>query len=145
MSTLVPIQLEDGMVLYIEAQDDAAVSPTAPVVETGEVTRGGQKGITLPTPRINPVQSMEMVQNTIRTYTYYCLTAFKNFGAANVDEVTLEFGVNLSAEGGLPYIASGKAQSNLKITVKCSYPNEAKTQTTTEARTSTESSTETNL
>jgi len=125
LSTLVPIQLEDGMVLYIEAQEGTEpttiASPIA--VNTGEQTRGGQKGLpSLASPRVNPTQSMQMVQSTIRTYAYYCMTAFKNFGAANVDEVTLEFGVNLSADAGIPYIASGKAQSNLKITVKCTYP-----------------------
>lgn len=72
-------------------------------------------------PRPTPAQSMEMLQSTIRTYTLYCLNAFKNVGSANVDEVTLEFGIGVSADAGVPYIASGKAQSNLKITVKCTY------------------------
>jgi hypothetical protein len=114
------------MVLYIEAQagaETASVSSPSPIHATGEHTRTGQKGLPgLATPRVNPAQSMQLVQSTIRTYTYYCLSAFKNFAAADVDEVTLEFGVNLSADAGIPYIASGKAQSNLKITVKCSYP-----------------------
>jgi hypothetical protein len=81
---------------------------------------GGAKGVGLST-RLNPTQSMQLVQSTIRTYTVYCLNAFKNISLANVNEVTLEFGVNLSADAGIPYIASGKAQSNLKITVKCSF------------------------
>ena len=125
MTKIVPVQLDNGTVLYIEAQDDAETSPIAPQVpiEEGEQRRGGAKGIGDPRMpfRPSPTQSMEMVQNTIRTYTVYCLNAFKNCAAANVDEVTLEFGVNLSADAGIPYIASGKAQSNLKITVKCSY------------------------
>lgn len=125
MSTLVPIQLDNGMVLYIEAQEDAD-TPTLiapPSVETGEQTRGGQKGLPgLNKPQIDAAQSMQMVQTTIRTYATYCMNAFKNFGEANLSEVTLEFGVNLSADAGIPYIASGKAQSNLKITVKCTYP-----------------------
>ena len=125
MTKIVPVQLDNGTVLYIEAQDDAETAPIAPQVPTeeGEQRRGGAKGISDPRMpfRPSPTQSMEMVQNTIRTYTVYCLNAFKNCGAANVDEVTLEFGVNLSADAGIPYIASGKAQSNLKITVKCSY------------------------
>ncbi len=124
MTRIVPVQLEDGNVLYIEAQDDAAtpISPSPAGHETGEVQRSGAKGIGIGTAtRINPAQSMQMVQGTIRTYTAYCLNAFKNFSAANVDEVTLEFGINISADAGIPYIASGKAQSNLKITVKCSY------------------------
>jgi len=127
VSTLVPLHLEDGMVIYIEAQEDvepAAIVPS-PSVENGEQTRGGQKGIpSFSPPHINPAQSMHLLQNTIRTYAYYCMTAFKDFGTANVDEVTLEFGINLSADAGIPYIASGKAQSNLKITVKCTYPKE---------------------
>lgn len=127
MTTLIPIQLEDGMVLYVEAQEGATPTEITPqpTPETGEQTRGRQKGLpSLNAPRTHPAQSMQMVQSTIRTYAYYCMTAFKNFGAANVDEVTLEFGVNLSADAGIPYIASGKAQSNLKITVKCTYPKE---------------------
>lgn len=126
MTTLVPVQIADGMTIYIEAQEDTTTSSVAPPTaypETGEQQRGGQKGLpTFNTPQMNPAQSMQMVQSTIRTYAYYCMTAFKNFGAANVNEVTLEFGVNLSADAGIPYIASGKAQSNLKITVKCTYP-----------------------
>ncbi len=126
MTKIVPVQLDNGTVLYIEAQDEAEappITPQSPSEETIEQRRGGAKGIGDPRMpfRPSPTQSMEMVQNTIRTYTTYCLDAFKNCGAANVDEVTLEFGVNLSADAGIPYIASGKAQSNLKITVKCSY------------------------
>lgn len=122
LTKLVPVQLEDGSVLYVEAQDD---TETTPIVSTdpsdsGEQRRGGAKGIGIPA-RVNPAQSMQMVQSTIRTYTVYCLNAFKDISLANVDEVTLEFGVNLSADAGIPYIASGKAQSNLKITVKCSF------------------------
>lgn len=125
MTKIVPVQLNNGTVLYIEAQDEAeapSTMPQAPIEEGGEERRVGMKGSDPKMPfRPNPTQSMEMVQNTIRTYTVYCLNAFKNCAAANVDEVTLEFGVNLSADAGIPYIASGKAQSNLKITVKCSY------------------------
>ena len=126
MSKIVPVQLDNGTVLYIEAQDDAEaplVAPPIPGENAEEQRRGGAKGIgDLRMPlRPTPTQSMQMVQSTIRTYTVYCLNAFKNCGAANVDEVTLEFGINLSADAGIPYIASGKAQSNLKITVKCSY------------------------
>jgi Trypsin-co-occurring domain 1 len=126
MTKIVPVQLDNGTVLYIEAQDDtetAPILPQAPIDEAGEQRRGGAKGIADPRMafRPTPTQSMQMVQSTIRTYTTYCLDAFKNCAAANVDEVTLEFGINLSADAGIPYIASGKAQSNLKITVKCSY------------------------
>jgi hypothetical protein len=126
LTKIVPVQLDNGTVLYVEAQDETeapSIAPPSPLDETVEQRRGGAKGIGDPRLpfRPTPTQSMQMVQSTIRTYTTYCLDAFKNCAAANVDEVTLEFGINLSADAGIPYIASGKAQSNLKITVKCSY------------------------
>lgn len=129
LTKLVPVQLEDGSVLYVEAQDDTettSIVSTDPF-DSGEQRRGGAKGINIPA-RVNPAQSMQMVQSTIRTYTVYCLNAFKDISLANVDEVTLEFGVNLSADAGIPYIASGKAQSNLKITVKCSFDKKESTE-----------------
>ena len=114
MSKLVPIQLDNGMLLYIEAQDETETpslpSPTlAP--EPEEQTRGGQKGLPIKKPQISMEQSMHLVQNTIRTYAKYCMDSFQNLGNANLSEVTLEFGVNLSADAGIPYIASGKAQN----------------------------------
>lgn len=123
LAKLIPVQLEDGTILYIEAQEEterAEIVSQEPYESNGEQRRGGAKGVGLST-RLNPTQSMQLVQSTIRTYTVYCLNAFKNISLANVNEVTLEFGVNLSADAGIPYIASGKAQSNLKITVKCSF------------------------
>lgn len=128
LTQVVPVQLDDGTIVYVEAQQNTE----APTLPNGypemevEQRRGGQKGLlkTLATPP-SPAQSMQMVQNTIRSYTTYSLNAFKNLGSANVDEVTLEFGINFSADAGVPYIANGKAQSSLKITVKCSYANQS--------------------
>lgn len=127
MSKLVPIQLDNGALLYIEAQDDAETPSLAPVPvapEGEEQSRGGQKGLPTRKPPVDMAQSMQLVQNTIRTYASYCMDSFQNLGNASLSEVTLEFGINLSADAGIPYIASGKAQSNLKITVKCTYPKE---------------------
>lgn len=130
---VVPVQLDDGTIVYVEAEQNTASPelsngyPTNgyPEMEV-EQKKGGHKGLlkTLSAPP-SPSQSMQMVQNTIRSYTTYSLNAFKNLGSANVDEVTLEFGINFSADAGVPYIANGKAQSSLKITVKCSYANQS--------------------
>ena len=124
---LVPIQSDDGTIIYIEAQENIENSPISGTLPTGnseEQRRGGGKG--WPGAGVKAMgsdSSMQMVQNTLRSYTAYTLNAFKNFGAGNIDEVTLEFGINFSADAGVPYIANGKAQSSMKITVKCSYNN----------------------
>lgn len=123
---LVPLQIDENTVLYVEAQSDTETLLTELLTseqEQPEQRRNGQKGWPSgPTPKtINSANSLKMLQSTIRAYAAYSLNAFKNFGAANVDEVTLEFGVSLSADAGIPYVASGKTESNLKITVKCTY------------------------
>ncbi|BAU43055.1 hypothetical protein O77CONTIG1_02877 [Leptolyngbya sp. O-77] len=41
---------------------------------------------------------------------------------ADVKKVTLEFGVNVSGVGGVPYIATGTAGCNIKIVVECAFP-----------------------
>lgn len=44
---------------------------------------------------------------------------------AEVSEVTLKFGVNISSEAGIPYIANAKGGCNMEITVKCEFPKKA--------------------
>ena len=128
---VVPMQLDDGTIFYVEAQEGTLpVAASAPVEESDEEEirerrKGIFDGVKSMTPKMpTPAQSMQIMQKTIRAYAGYSLAAFKNFGAANVDEVTLEFGINFSADAGVPYVANGKAQSSLKITVKCSYNNQ---------------------
>jgi hypothetical protein len=107
--TLIPLELEDGTVIHIQA--DA----------TNQVTRD-----------INPAQqalkqSFQQVQTLVRGYTAYTINAFKNMAAANVTEINLEFGVSISGKTGVPYIASGTADCNVKICVKCEFPTEPST------------------
>ena len=147
MAQLVPIQLEDGSEIYIEATEDASV--TAPVnndmfEEEEEVVRGGQKGWGggggsrgfngMPGGDSNgssigagaaaaAAQSFKAIEGTIRTYTKHTLSAFKDAKSmgGNIDKVTLEFGIRLSGEAGVPYVTKGTAESNLSITVECSF------------------------
>jgi hypothetical protein len=54
----------------------------------------------------------------------YALNAFKGMGTINVQEVSLKFGLKISAETGIPYITKGSADCNLEISVKCTFPNQ---------------------
>lgn len=101
---------------------------TDPTEATGEVTRSdldaGEKGWRSD-PRnaqIVATQSFQAIEGTIRAYTTYTLNAFKQVAIANVDKVTLEFGIEIGGEAGVPYVTKGTAKSNLKITVECSFP-----------------------
>lgn len=65
---------------------------------------------------------MQEVRKMIRGYAMYAVSAFKDFGAAEIEEVTLKFGLKLGGSAGIPYITEGKAESNLEIEVKCKFP-----------------------
>ena len=127
MSKIVPIELEDGVKIYIEANDVDAVSPVASAEPPAERRRGGQKGIgtgaaalaTAGTAAIS--QSFQAIEGTIRTYTSHTLRAFKEMATADVEKVTLQFGIQIGGEAGVPYVTKGTAESNLTITVECSF------------------------
>ncbi|MCC5625626.1 CU044_2847 family protein [Nostoc sp. CHAB 5715] len=61
--------------------------------------------------------------------TVYSLNAFKKIPIANIDKVTLEFGIKVGGEAGIPYVTKGTAESNLKVTVECSFPDQLEKQT----------------
>ena len=119
MTQLTPLKLEDGTVIYIEATEGVSVAPAS--TESGEErptsfdTRG-TRGI-----QQKMMQNFEAVEGTIRAYTSHTLNALKKVTDANIDKVTLEFGVTLGGEAGVPYVTKGTVESNLKIKVECSY------------------------
>lgn len=63
---------------------------------------------------------MQQAQNMIRGYTLYALNAFRNLGDANVEEISLKFGLKIGGKTGIPYITEGSADCNLEVSVKCS-------------------------
>jgi hypothetical protein len=130
MAQIKPIHLDDETIIYIEVTEEVDVleasnGETADSEETKPVKRG----------RVNPaeiqkqvLESFAPISKTIQAYTVYTLSAFKKVAIANVDKVTLEFGIELGGEAGVPYVTKGTAKSNLKITVECSFPEETKQQ-----------------
>lgn len=125
MTKVTPIRLEDGTVIYIEATEDV----DAPLVTTEDFTEDEEEApIKKGFSQKQFVQSFEAIQGTIRAYTVYTLNTFKKMPIPNVDKVTLEFGIELGGEAGVPYVTKGTAKSNLKITVECSFPKETEQQ-----------------
>lgn len=125
MKQLVPFQLDDGIVIYIEPSDDSQTLPPS----SGEQTRGDlgldPKGGAEVVAQ-QAVQAFRSMENTLKVYTKGVINAFKDLGEANVDKVKLEFGVNVGAEAGVPYVTKGTAECSLKITVECSFPDKEK-------------------
>lgn len=108
MTQLAPLTLNDGTVIYIETTDD--VDPVVnPAAGTGEITRT-EKGMS---EQVN--KNFYAMQATIRAYTTYTLDAFKQLAGANVNKVTLEFGIKMAGEAGVPYVTKGTAESISKL------------------------------
>jgi Trypsin-co-occurring domain 1 len=125
MTKLTPIQLDDNTIIYIEASEDVNIPPVATEEEEEEEALN-EKGMSPEVIRKQMAQNFQAIQGTIRAYTVYTLNAFKQMpiANANVDKVTLEFGIELGGEAGVPYVTKGTAKSNMKITVECSFPKE---------------------
>ncbi|TVQ18231.1 MAG: hypothetical protein EA367_15490, partial [Leptolyngbya sp. DLM2.Bin15] len=115
-----PLTLDDGTVIYIEVTDGIdnlpAEMPEAPEEPT-RTAKGASEQV---------MRRFQAMQSSIRAYTIYTLNAFKQMAGANVDKVTLEFGMKVAGEIGVPYITKGTTDANLKITVECSFPKDSK-------------------
>ncbi len=127
MTKLTPIKLDDNTIIYIEVTEDVdvpiiSIEEPAPDEEEALV----DKGVSPDQVRQKMMQNFGAIQNTIRAYTVYTLNAFKQIPVANVNKVTLEFGIEMGGEAGVPYVTKGTAKSNMKITVECSFPKEDK-------------------
>lgn len=117
MSTLTSITLENGATIYIETAEDVENVPKS---QTAEAT---PKTLTSKGTKEKIAQQFAAMQDTMRDYTNYALNAFKQVGGANIDKVTLEFGVKVAGEAGVPYVTKGTADATLKVTVECSFPD----------------------
>lgn len=96
--------------IYIESKDSPNLPPS-PEQSGGRPSMG-----------ISPAVKMQQARQMIRGYAAYALSAFKDFAAAEVEEVTLKFGIKIGGKTGIPYITEGHAESNLEIEVKCKFP-----------------------
>jgi NTP-dependent ternary system trypsin peptidase co-occuring protein len=76
--------------------------------------------------RTDAIARMQQARQMIRVYTLYALSAFKDFNTAEIEEVTLKFGIKMGGKAGIPYITEGSAESNLEIQVKCKFPDNQK-------------------
>ncbi|MFM7426856.1 MAG: CU044_2847 family protein [Elainella sp.] len=130
MPQLQSIQLDDGTLIYIKAAEDVVLPPVSGQVAPSETPREqtrtdlgtGEKGWIQDQLQTQSAQSFQAIESTIKAYTTYTLRAFRQVAIANVDKVTLEFGIEIGGEAGVPYVTKGTAKSNLKITVECSFP-----------------------
>jgi hypothetical protein len=131
MTQLTAIQLDDDTVIYVETTEDLEITTISSESPTEDEEEEGltDKGANPEKLRQQLIQHCQVIENTIRAYTIISLNAFKTKAIPDVNKVTLEFGIELGGEAGIPYVTKGTAKSNLKITVECSLPKQTEQQT----------------
>jgi hypothetical protein len=79
-------------------------------------------------PKEDLIVHLNKVHGTIRAYARYAIGAFKNLGGAEVEEITLKFGLKIGGKTGIPILTEGSAESNFEIQVKCKFPDSSNLQ-----------------
>lgn len=90
--------------------------------ETNSVTRGvdifERKGVMPPSSDTSTHQAVNKLGNVIQAMTATAASSVKDSSFGNVNKITLEFGVKLTGEVGIPFITSGKAEGAVNIKVE---------------------------
>jgi hypothetical protein len=109
--------------LAFEADGQVHQITVSPKLSTsGEYEEYGAMEDAIPEGIVPRIAQMHRTQSLIRTCAIQVVNAFRNLGAADVQEVNLKFGVKFGGKAGIPYITEGSAESNLEVSVKCTFP-----------------------
>lgn len=117
--------MSEAQQLFFEADgniDQIEINLSATEINPG--IEEEEDGIEYKDIRTDAIARMQQARQMIRAYTVYALSAFKDFNTAEIEEVTLKFGIKMGGKAGIPYITEGSAESNLEIQVKCKFPNQ---------------------
>jgi hypothetical protein len=120
MSELKRLLIEDnGKILEIYVESPA--TPPLPVpVDSGK--RPGEKGAT-----DEVLLRMSEIQEKIQTYANFAIGAFRHLAAAEVEEISLKFGIKLGGKTGIIF-TEGSAEGSMEVSVKCIFPITSKTE-----------------
>ncbi len=136
MSKVKKVQLDDHTFIFVEAAEVTDTSEVAIALseidsdqnaddsnddeETTRTAKGIRDWASQSSQRLQ-TQYQQTMDQLIQRYTSHTLQAFKDVAFADVKKVTLEFGIKVDAQTGVPYIASGTAECSVKISVECSF------------------------
>jgi hypothetical protein len=108
MAKLIELDLGDGRTVLVETDPEVSVPRSA--VGALAYQRTGRDGAW----RADVAQ----VQQTLRGFVDGSVAALQEVDA-DIERVTLEFGLSLGGDSGVPFIAKGGTAGALKVTVQC--------------------------
>lgn len=111
MTILKAMELENGQWVYMQVDENVTV-PDIPT-ETQDDSDFEHKGIKEQTKK-----AVDNLGDLIRSMSDTAAKALQDSAFGNVGKITLEFGVKLGGEAGIPYIANGKAEGSVNVKVE---------------------------
>lgn len=114
MATLKAMELENGQWVYVQVDENISFADTQ--TSTQSVTRGGgfeRKGI-----GEHAHQAVDKLGDVIRAMSDTAAQSLQDSAFGNVSKITLEFGIKLGGEAGIPFITSGKAEGSVNVKVE---------------------------
>ena len=129
MAELQRLLIEDDgktIELYVESPP----LPTPSLSEPMRSHRPGAKGLTPGQTTEAILLKMADIQKKIQTYANFAIGAFQHLGSAEVEEMTLKFGIKLGGKTGIIF-TEGSAEGSMEVAVKCKFPKPDSAEPTT--------------
>ena len=96
--------------LFMEAAESLALPDNPAADENDEYERMGISNVKV---------QLSDVHAKLQNYARYAIGAFQNVPFADVEEITLKFGVKVSGSTGIPILTHGSVEGDFHIEIKC--------------------------
>ncbi|MGD9409885.1 CU044_2847 family protein [Thiohalocapsa sp.] len=108
MATLIELDLGAGRTVLVETDDEVSV-PRSAMSAMGYQRASREASLRA---------DLTRVQETLRGFVDASVAGLKEVDA-DIERVTLQFGISLGGEVGMPFITKGDTCGALKVTVQC--------------------------
>ena len=110
MATLKAIELENGQRVYMQVDENIRFADIPADTQDSGFEHKGVKE--------QAAKAVDKLGDLIRAMSDTAAKAVQDSAFGNVEKITLEFGITLGGEVGIPYITSGKAEGAVNVTVE---------------------------
>jgi hypothetical protein len=135
MSSLASVKLPNGAIVYLEVDEDVRLDfperdtsyvPSGPGIpvrrgEDGEVgATGGDDEEEMDEATRRALQLTQIIQGIAAMIP----EAFRSASAAEVEKLTLSFGIKVGGGLKVPFLAKAEGEANIGVVVECRYPQQ---------------------
>ena len=118
MSNITRLNFEDDegktYTIYVEATKTTEVSEVSTDVDSDDDYESMGIGDEIRT-------KLKDIHGTLQAYAYYAIGAFRKVTFAEIEEITLKFGIKISCSTGMPILTQGAAEGSFQVEVKCKF------------------------